>query len=127
RIRKMVTLFPGLHFHEAAGDAKVADIYGSARASLFPTLAEGCGLPLLESLWMGVPCVCSDLPALRENADGGGCVSVTVNDRAAWKASLRRVLTDDAFHARLATEARTRSLPRWSDAARMIAETLCGA
>ena len=28
-------------------DAVVADLYHRARLSLFPTLAEGCGLPLL--------------------------------------------------------------------------------
>jgi glycosyltransferase involved in cell wall biosynthesis len=110
----------GLHYHAAASDAEVAELYASARASVFPTIAEGCGLPLLESLWMGVPCVCSDLPVLRENADGGGCVAVTLNDHEAWKAALRRVLTDGDFYARLATEATTRSLPTWAEAAQTI-------
>jgi glycosyltransferase involved in cell wall biosynthesis len=74
-------------------------------------------LPLLESLWQGVPCVCSALPVLRENADGGGCLTVAGNDRAAWTDALRRVLTDDALHARLAREARARPLPTWAGAA----------
>ena len=109
-----------LHYHEAASDADVAELYATARASVFPTIAEGCGLPLLESLWMGVPCVCSDLPVLRENADGGGCVPVTPNDRSAWKAALHRMLTDEAHRAQLAMEATTRALPTWADAARTI-------
>jgi glycosyltransferase involved in cell wall biosynthesis len=117
RIRQMATRYPGLHFHHAADDATLAALYASARAGLFPTLAEGCGLPLLESLWMGVPCVCSDLPVLRENADAGGCLAVAVNDRGAWKDALRRLATDDALHARLAREAGTRSLPRWTETA----------
>jgi len=80
-------------------------------------VAEGCGLPLLESLWAGVPCVCSDLPVLRENADGGGCLTAAVSDRAAWSEALRRVLTDDALVARLAGEARSRPLPTWAGTA----------
>jgi len=120
RIKALGRKFPGLRYHEAARDAEVARLYGAVRASVFPTIAEGCGLPLLESLWMGVPCVCSDLPVLRENADGGGCLCVAPNDRAAWKAALRRVLTDDALHAKLATEATSRPLPTWVDAARTI-------
>jgi glycosyltransferase involved in cell wall biosynthesis len=113
-----------LHFHEAAGDATVAEIYATTRASVFATIAEGCGLPLLESLWMGVPCVCSDLPVLRENADGGGCLSVAVNDHDAWKSALRRIVTDDALHGRLAREAVSRTLPTWKDAADTLTNAL---
>jgi glycosyltransferase involved in cell wall biosynthesis len=106
-----------LHFHEAADDSLLAQVFTTARATVFPTLGEGCGLPLLESLWMGVPCVCSDLPVLRENADGGGCVPATLNDRAVWAHALRRVLTDDTLMTRLTHEATTRPLPTWRDAA----------
>jgi glycosyltransferase involved in cell wall biosynthesis len=124
RLRSLAKKFPGLHFHEAASDAQVGRLYASARATVFPTIAEGCGLPLLESLWMGVPCVCSDLPVLRENADGGGCLPVALNDRAAWRDALRRVLTDGAGQAKLAKEAATRSLPTWTAAAETIRRTL---
>jgi glycosyltransferase involved in cell wall biosynthesis len=106
-----------LHFHEAADDATVARLFAGARATVFPTLAEGCGLPLLESLWRGVPCVCSDLPVLRENSDGGGCVAVAPGDRAAWKNALRRILTDDAWYRTLCKAAATRPLPTWAEAA----------
>jgi glycosyltransferase involved in cell wall biosynthesis len=120
RLKSLRRKFPGLRFHEAAGDAALAQLYATARATVFPTIAEGCGLPVLESLWMGVPCVCSDLPVLRENAGGGGCVAVALNDRAAWVAALRRVLTDDAAHAELVAEATTRALPTWKQAAAEI-------
>ncbi len=113
-----------LEFHEAASDANVANLYASARATIFPTIAEGCGLPLLESLWRGVPCVCSDLPVLRENADGGGCLPVPVNDFAAWKSALRKLVADDALHARLSGEARTRPLPTWREAAETLRRRL---
>jgi glycosyltransferase involved in cell wall biosynthesis len=120
RIKATQRKFRGLRFHAAASDAEVAELYASALATVFPTIAEGCGLPLLESLWMGVPCVCSDLPVLRENADGGGCVPVELNDRAAWKDALRRVATDDAYLARLSNDVAARSLPTWADAAQTL-------
>jgi glycosyltransferase involved in cell wall biosynthesis len=124
RIASCAKRFSGLHFHESASDNEVARLYATARASVLPTIAEGCGLPLLESLWMGVPCVCSDLPVLRENAGGGGCVSVAVNDRSAWCDVLRRILTDDSFQARLTQEATTRPLPTWAAAAETIRQGL---
>ncbi len=113
-----------LFFHEAADDAKVSRLFRHARATLFPTLAEGCGLPLLESLWRGVPCLCSDLPVLRENADGGGCVALAPNDHAAWKSALAQIIHDDAWHTRLAREAANRPLPTWSQAADTIRKAL---
>ena len=61
-----------------------------------------------------------DLPVLRENADGGGCLSVAVNDAVAWKAALCRVLTDDALVARLQTEAGARTLTTWAGAAQIL-------
>ncbi|MES2695812.1 MAG: glycosyltransferase [Verrucomicrobiota bacterium] len=113
-----------LQFHEAASDALVSQLYSNARASAFPTIAEGCGLPLLESLRLGVPCVHSDLPVLRENAAGGGCLAAALNDPAAWQSALRAILTDDALHARLAAEARARVLPTWADAAKQLIAVL---
>jgi glycosyltransferase involved in cell wall biosynthesis len=124
RLKELRRRFPGLRYHENANDAEVAQLYTASRASVFPTLAEGCGLPLLESLWMGVPCVCSDLPVLRENADGGGCLPVALNDRAAWKTALHRILTDEALCARLSDEAATRELPTWASATRSMLKVM---
>jgi glycosyltransferase involved in cell wall biosynthesis len=120
RMRRLGRRRPGLHFHAAASDGELSGLYAGARASLFPTLAEGCGLPLLESLWMGVPCVCSDLPVLRENAGGGGCLCVPPDDPVAWAAALRRILDDGELALRLASEAATRPLPTWAEAARSL-------
>ncbi|HTQ29906.1 MAG TPA: glycosyltransferase [Opitutaceae bacterium] len=124
KIRSLRRTFPGLHFHAAADDRTLAGLYASATASVFPTLAEGCGLPLLESLWRGVPCVCSDLPVLRENADGGGCLAVAANDAATWKAALRAVLTDAGLTRKLRAEAGKRPLPRWADTAAALRAVL---
>ncbi len=112
-------------YHAAATDVRLADLLGRARAVVFPTIAEGCGLPVLESLWRGLPCVCSDLPVLLENTDGGGCVPLPVNDIEEWKKGLKRLLEDDAWWLALAQEAAARSLPTWADSANQVRRTLC--
>jgi glycosyltransferase involved in cell wall biosynthesis len=111
-------------FHAAAGDRDLGRLYARARAVVFPTIAEGCGLPLLEALWRGVPCVASDLPVLRENADGGGCSLAKVNDSADWSVKLRTLLTDEVQCRRLQREAMERPLPRWSQTARTLVDGL---
>jgi len=124
RLHAMKARWPGLQYHPDADDRAVAQLLAGARAAVFPTIAEGCGLPLLESLWAGVPCVCSDLPVLLENASGGGCLAVPVGDQRAWETALGLILTDDSLHGRLVREAASRSLPTWSQAARILEEAL---
>ncbi len=121
-LRKKFPTF--LRYHEAASDTVLSDLFARAHATVFPTLAEGCGLPLLESLWRGVPCVCSDLPVLRENADAGGCATVPLHAPDEWKAALRRVLTDETWFIRLQKEAVSRPLPTWASAAKILTEAL---
>lgn len=125
RMRALQQRTGHFHFHAAAGDRELGRLYAEARAVVFPTIAEGCGLPLLEALWRGVPCVCSDLPVLRENADTGGCLVARVNDAADWAAQLRMVLTDEPACRRLQAEAMTRRLPRWADTAQNLRTALC--
>jgi glycosyltransferase involved in cell wall biosynthesis len=68
-------------------DREVASLLRGARALLFPSFAEGFGLPLAEALALGVPAIASDLPALREV---GGDVPDFLDplDGAAWRAAV---------------------------------------
>jgi glycosyltransferase involved in cell wall biosynthesis len=52
--------------HNNLPDAAVARLVLGARALLYPSFAEGYGLPVAEALTLGVPVLCSDLPELRE-------------------------------------------------------------
>ena len=124
RVALLGAKWPGLRHHPAMKDAELAELVRSARATAMPSIAEGCGLPLLESLWMGTPCICSDIAPLLENAAAGGCAVVAGNSLEGWTDALRRVLTDDAYRSRLASEALSRPLPTWAGAAAQIRTAL---
>ncbi|MEI6613766.1 MAG: glycosyltransferase family 1 protein [Chrysiogenales bacterium] len=51
-------------------DADLPSLYREAQLFVFPSLAEGFGLPLLESLASGTPVLCSDLPVFHEIGHG---------------------------------------------------------
>lgn len=46
-------------------------IFRLASVFAFPSLYEGFGIPPLEAMSQGVPVICSDIPSLKEIADGG--------------------------------------------------------
>jgi glycosyltransferase involved in cell wall biosynthesis len=68
-------------------DEELARHLGSARALLFPSRAEGYGLPLIEALGLGVPAIASDLPVFREIA-GDVPVYLDPLDRPSWEAAI---------------------------------------
>lgn len=96
-------------------DAAVAGLLQGARALLFPSFAEGYGLPLAEALALGVPAICSDLPALR---DVGGAAAEYLDplDGLGWR---RLILAYAAAEApeRQAQIARLSAwaVPSWQD------------
>lgn len=54
-------IFPGY-----VEDRELAAIYQSAGCFIFPSLAEGFGLPGLEAMSLGLPVVASDIPVFKE-------------------------------------------------------------
>lgn len=92
--------------------------YLAARCVAFPSLHEGFGLPVAESLACGTPVITSNFGSMREIAEGGGAIMVDPRDDAALSAALRAMLEDDSLHARLSAEARARPERTWEDFAR---------
>ena len=64
-------------------ESAVPDLYRGATMVVLPSRAEGFGLPVIEAMACGVPVICSDLPVLREIADGVA-VFCDPNDPAAF-------------------------------------------
>ncbi|HEY5997552.1 MAG TPA: glycosyltransferase family 1 protein [Candidatus Deferrimicrobiaceae bacterium] len=88
-----------------ATDDEVKNLMANARAFVFPSLAEGFGIPPLEAMAMGAPVVCADIPVLREvNRDAA--VYVDPHDPASIGRGIVSVLSDAALRERLAAAAK---------------------
>ena len=96
--------------------------YRLARCTVFPSLNEGFGLPVAESLSAGTPAITSNFGSMREIAQGGGALLVDPRDDDDLAAALERVLTDDFLVARLRAEAGARPQETWSDYAENLWE-----
>lgn len=75
-------------------DAVLASLYAGATVFAFPSVAEGFGIPVLESLARGTPVVASDIAPVREVA-GDAAVLVPPGDEEALAHSLREILQDE--------------------------------
>lgn len=82
-------------------DAELESAYRSATLTVFPSLHEGYGLPVAESLAYGVPVVTSNFGATAEVAKNGGCVLVDPRDDAAIAAAMFDILTNESLRAEL--------------------------
>jgi glycosyltransferase involved in cell wall biosynthesis len=101
--------------------------YRVARFTVFPSLNEGFGLPLAESLGCGTPAITSDFGAMKEIADnGGGALLVDPRDDRSITDSMRALLTDDELLERLRREAAGRPTRTWDDYAEEVWRTLTG-
>jgi glycosyltransferase involved in cell wall biosynthesis len=95
-------------------DAEIDTLYGACLFTVFPSLMEGWGLPVGESLARGKLCVASDRGSLPE-VGGEYALYIDPEDLPAALPLFRRLLTDPAFlaaaEARIAQGFRPRDWP----------------
>ena len=94
-------------------DAQVAAVLQGARALLFPSRAEGFGLPPAEAAALGVPVISSDLPAVREVL-GEIPVYLPETDRYLWKNTIES-LSKGRKRVEPATVTRKFAPPTWAE------------
>jgi glycosyltransferase involved in cell wall biosynthesis len=101
-------------------DQELARYYQQALFTVFPSLAEGWGFPIAESLSFGKVCVSSEIDSIREV--GGDLVSyVEANDfRGAYKL-IKGLIVNPAERTRLESLIANRYQPtQWATAANVI-------
>ncbi|HEX6705401.1 MAG TPA: FkbM family methyltransferase [Albitalea sp.] len=106
---------PRISHAQNISDPELDALYRACSFTVFPSLEEGFGLPILESLWYAKPCICADYGAMAEVADGGGCYGVDTSSVSALKGALTQVALDPHLRHRLAQEAANRPLATWDE------------
>jgi glycosyltransferase involved in cell wall biosynthesis len=90
-------------------DRLLASAYRLAHCTVFPSLNEGFGLPVAESLSVGTPVITSNFGSMRDivapHGDPLGALLVDPRSDTELTGALRQVLTDVDLHARLSEEA----------------------
>ena len=95
-----------LFLGEHDGGADTSDmpaIYRGATANIYASVFEGFGIPILESMWSGVPVITSNVSCMPET---GGDAPLYVNplDVEELSAAIARVTTDDTLRSDMVQE-----------------------
>jgi glycosyltransferase involved in cell wall biosynthesis len=113
-----------LRYDGPVDDVTVAAAYHACQFTVYPSLMEGFGLPVLESLAYGKPCVCSGRGALGEAARGGGGIALDSVDAGSLATAIMRLLETPSDLAALANAARARNFKSWTSYAAELAAWL---
>lgn len=88
-----------IRFLSNVDDRQLRWLYANCRFTVFPSLSEGFGLPVVESLAAGKACIASNATAIPE-ASQGAARHLDPADRVAWRAAVQAFLDDDRALAR---------------------------
>jgi glycosyltransferase involved in cell wall biosynthesis len=89
-------------------DEEIVRLFSGAKAFVFPSFAEGFGLPPLEAMAAGVPVVCSDIPVFRE-VYGDAARYVDPGRPESIADGVREILNDPASASLLSARGRKRA------------------
>jgi alpha-1,2-rhamnosyltransferase len=105
-----------MHFGDLS-DAELLHAYGRARGLIFPSRAEGYGLPIVEALSHGMRVFASDIPVHRE-VGGPWCAYFAPSDVAGLAGQIVRWERDGVFPAAQPTGAF--ASPTWQQATEQL-------
>ena len=114
-----------VEFRHSPEQTDLVALYRGAVATVVASRMEGWGLPAGESLWLGTPAICADIPALRE-VSGDLSLYFDPDDPDALAAHVRRLMTDSAWAADLQARiaAARPTLRTWAHVARDLRAAL---
>jgi glycosyltransferase involved in cell wall biosynthesis len=114
-VRRLTAAGHPITWRAQVAEADLHAAYRDAAFTVFPSLAEGFGLPILESLWHGRGVICSDGGAMGETSRGPGAVHADVTRPEEIAAAMRPLLAHPERGVALAHAAHARPLRGWDD------------
>jgi glycosyltransferase involved in cell wall biosynthesis len=112
-----------LTFITAPSDMELVHLYRRCLFTVYPSLYEGWGLPIGESLWHGKICATSNCSSMPE-AGGGDCDYFDPNDPDDMERVLRRLVFDHAYRSERMKSIDRTLLLSWRASARGLLNAL---
>jgi glycosyltransferase involved in cell wall biosynthesis len=124
RIRSHLRFDRNLFHLSGCSDEELEQLYRRCAFTIVVSLFEGFGLPLVESLARGKPCISSDLPVFKASARDFG-VYVNPEDPQSIAAGILGLYGNpERLEALIALISAGYKQPSWKDCARVVLDTL---
>jgi glycosyltransferase involved in cell wall biosynthesis len=114
----------GVEVRDHVSEDDLLRLHQDAHAAVFASWEEGFGLPVVESLWRGRPCLCHNGSAMLELVPGGGVLTADMQDETAITDALLRLAQEPELLTRLGREAITRPLRSWDEYAQDVLQAM---
>lgn len=114
-------LFPSVQIVHDASDDQIKMWFDRADFTIFPSVEEGFGLPIVESLWHGKPVICDNQRAISEIAKDGGCLQIDILNVEQFAEAIVTLATDFDTYRSKCLEIENRPFNTWDHYASNIA------
>lgn len=104
-----------LRYDGAVDEETLQSAYEECLFTVYPSMMEGFGLPVLESLQRGKPCICSAHGALGESARGGGTLMLETLTPDDLGKAISTLLHGTTQRDQLSATALARTYRSWED------------
>jgi glycosyltransferase involved in cell wall biosynthesis len=101
-------------------DVVVWNLYALSRFTVFCSINEGFGLPVVESLSIGTPVLTSNFGSMKQLGDAKGALLVDPHDPRAMADRISELLDDDDLLAKLVTQTGSENGTTWDTYARHL-------
>lgn len=98
-------------------------LYKQSTFTIYASCEEGFGLPILESMWYGKPCVCANFGSMAESSNSG-CFPIDVRDNNQITAAISKLTSDSELLNTLTLEASNKVIDTWDDYSNKICSFL---
>ncbi len=104
------------HVSELSGlsDHQLISLMKGAKAMLFPSFVEGWGMPVVEAMALGLPIVCSDIPAFVESGQNIPIYKSPI-DGLGWKKEILRLNDDSDYLEKCRSRIANYIYPQWDE------------
>lgn len=113
-----------VHWLGVVDDEILKNEYADCTFTVYPSEIEGFGMPVIESLWFGKPCLCNCNGSIGELGSRGGCCLTDVLSEESMSDSLYKMVTDKEYLIHLQHEAVEREITTWDQYADSVCRIL---
>ncbi len=106
---------PRIQLRGVVSDHTLNLLYKEASFTVYPSIIEGFGMPILESIWQGKPVICSNKGVMSELAAAGGCLTTDILDERLLASTIYQLCMDKKLLHNLSQEAVNRKLKTWDE------------